>query len=85
MRLACAHSRRRCRNPWQLPPKIRAEAAQQEARGHAMLGVNLGLVERKLDNARAVEIYQECLFRRHVLHRDYGYFVADGSGPCFGR
>lgn len=38
--------------PWQLPPKIRAEAAQQEARGHAMLGVSFGFVERKLDSAR---------------------------------
>jgi transcriptional regulator with XRE-family HTH domain len=40
--------------PWQLPPKVRAEAAQQEARGHAMLGEDLGLVERKLDEARAL-------------------------------
>jgi hypothetical protein len=38
--------------PWRLPPKVRAEAAQQEARGHAMLGADLGLIERKLDEAR---------------------------------
>lgn len=38
--------------PWQLPSKVRAEAAQQEARGHAMLGADLGIVERKLDEAR---------------------------------
>jgi transcriptional regulator with XRE-family HTH domain len=38
--------------PWELPPKVRAEAAQQEARGHAMLGAGLGIVERKLDEAR---------------------------------
>jgi len=40
--------------PWQLPPKVRAEAAQQEARGHAMLGADLAVVERKLDEARAL-------------------------------
>lgn len=38
--------------PWQLPPRVRAEAAQQEARGHAMLGEDLAVVERKLDEAR---------------------------------
>lgn len=37
--------------PWQLPAKIRAEAAQQEARGHAMTGVPLSLVQHKLDQA----------------------------------
>jgi hypothetical protein len=37
--------------PWQLPDKVRAEAAQQEARGHAMLGGNLPLMERKLAEA----------------------------------
>jgi transcriptional regulator with XRE-family HTH domain len=40
--------------PWNLPPKVRAEAAQQEARGHAMLGADLVLVERKLDEARTL-------------------------------
>jgi tetratricopeptide (TPR) repeat protein len=40
------------KGPWKLPPKVRAEAVQQEARGHAMLGGQLGLVERKLDEAR---------------------------------
>jgi transcriptional regulator with XRE-family HTH domain len=40
--------------PWKLPPKVRAEAAQQEARGHAMLGADLAVVERKLDEARAL-------------------------------
>jgi transcriptional regulator with XRE-family HTH domain/tetratricopeptide (TPR) repeat protein len=38
--------------PWQLPPKVRAEAAQQEARGQAMLGADIAVVERKLDEAR---------------------------------
>jgi hypothetical protein len=38
--------------PWKLPPKVYAEAAQQEARGHAMLGGQLGLIERKIDEAR---------------------------------
>lgn len=40
--------------PWGLPSKVRAEAAQQEARGHAMLGAELAVVERKLDEARAL-------------------------------
>ena len=38
--------------PWKLPPKVRAEAAQQEARGHAMLGEEPNLMLRKLDEAR---------------------------------
>jgi hypothetical protein len=37
--------------PWDLPTKVRAEAAQQEARSHAMLGADSGLVERKLADA----------------------------------
>jgi hypothetical protein len=37
--------------PWQLPDVVRAEAAQQEARGHAMVG-ELDLVERKLNQAQ---------------------------------
>ncbi|MGH3627265.1 MAG: helix-turn-helix domain-containing protein, partial [Sciscionella sp.] len=37
--------------PWDLPVKVRAEAAQQEARGHAMLGADNALVARKLDHA----------------------------------
>lgn len=37
--------------PWDLPVKVRAEAAQQEARGHAMLGENNSVVERKLAEA----------------------------------
>lgn len=40
--------------PWELPVKVRAEAAQQEARGHAMLGDDPDLMERKLDEARAL-------------------------------
>ena len=38
--------------PWQLPIRIRAEAAQQEARGHAMLGESNVMVERKLEQAQ---------------------------------
>ncbi len=38
--------------PRPLPARVRAEAAQQEARGHAMLGASLVLVERKLEQAR---------------------------------
>jgi hypothetical protein len=37
---------------WKLPPRVQAEAAQQEARGHAMRGADLAIVERKLDEAR---------------------------------
>lgn len=37
--------------PWQLPRRVRAEAAQQEARGHATLDNNFDLVERKLYEA----------------------------------
>ncbi|MFJ2174119.1 XRE family transcriptional regulator [Streptomyces sp. NPDC087851] len=36
---------------WELPGYVRAEAAQQEARAHAMLGRDIGLVERKLDES----------------------------------
>ncbi|PRY01686.1 helix-turn-helix domain-containing protein [Allonocardiopsis opalescens] len=37
---------------WRLPLRIRAEAAQQEARGHAMLGEDFHAMERKLEDAR---------------------------------
>jgi tetratricopeptide (TPR) repeat protein len=40
--------------PWQLPPRVRAEAAQQEARGHAMLRDDLEIIGPKLDEARAL-------------------------------
>jgi tetratricopeptide (TPR) repeat protein len=39
---------------WRLPPHILAEAAQQEARGLAMVGRPLDLVEHRLDRARAL-------------------------------
>lgn len=38
--------------PWNLPPKVRAEVAQQEARGMAMLGLPMLDVERKLEQSR---------------------------------
>ncbi|MGH3851859.1 MAG: XRE family transcriptional regulator, partial [Pseudonocardiaceae bacterium] len=38
--------------PWQLPARVRAEATQQEARGLAMLGEPMSLIEQKLDDAR---------------------------------
>jgi hypothetical protein len=38
--------------PWNLPPKVRAEVAQQEARGLAMLGMPMLDVERKLEQSR---------------------------------
>jgi hypothetical protein len=40
--------------PWQLPRRVRAEVLQQEARGLAMTGEPIGVVERKLDEARAL-------------------------------
>lgn len=43
--------------PWQLPAKVRAEAAQQEARGQAMLSAGLDVIEGKLDEAR--QLFEE--------------------------
>ncbi|OLT06088.1 hypothetical protein BJF90_17995 [Pseudonocardia sp. CNS-004] len=39
--------------PWNLPSLVHAEAAQQEARGLAMVGERIDVVEQKLDAARA--------------------------------
>jgi hypothetical protein len=39
-------------NIWSLPPRVRAEAAQQEARGYAMTGGASGEMQRKLEEAR---------------------------------
>jgi hypothetical protein len=38
--------------PWQLPVRVKAEVTQQEARGLAMNGESMRLVEQKLDDAR---------------------------------
>lgn len=38
--------------PWGLPARVRVEAMQQEARGHAMVGGPNATIERKLDQAR---------------------------------
>lgn len=40
--------------PWTLPSRVRAEAAQQEARGLAMTGEAERQIERKLDEAWAL-------------------------------
>jgi len=40
--------------PWQLPPKVRAEVTQQEARGLAMVGEPIDLIERRIDEARTL-------------------------------
>jgi tetratricopeptide (TPR) repeat protein len=40
--------------PWRLPARVRAEAEQQQARGHAMLSGDLALVESKLSAARSL-------------------------------
>ena len=40
--------------PWRLPPRVRAEAEQQQARGHAMLSGDLALVKSKLSEARGL-------------------------------
>src|SRR5262249_49854790 len=37
--------------PWQLPRSVRAEVTQQEARGLAMIGEPISLIEQKLDLA----------------------------------
>lgn len=37
--------------PWRVPPRVRAEAAQQEARAQAMLGARLPAVQSKLHEA----------------------------------
>jgi transcriptional regulator with XRE-family HTH domain len=42
------------RGPWQLPAKVRVEVTQQEARGLAMLGEPIGVVERKLGDAQGL-------------------------------
>ncbi len=47
------------RGPWRLPARVRAEAAQQQARAHAMLGDNRGDVDRNLDAAHQVLADQE--------------------------
>lgn len=40
--------------PWRLSKQVRVEVTQQEARGLAMLGESLSVVEHKLDDARAL-------------------------------
>ncbi|WP_235926478.1 helix-turn-helix transcriptional regulator [Actinokineospora pegani] len=40
--------------PWQLPRRVQAEAAQQQARAEAMLGARIDEVERQLDQARSL-------------------------------
>jgi hypothetical protein len=44
--------------PWRAPIRVRAQAVQQEARCHAMLGGNLEMMERKLDEAQ--ELLADC-------------------------
>jgi len=39
---------------WQLPRTVQAEAAQQAARGHAMLGDSFSQIERQLDSAHRI-------------------------------
>lgn len=39
------------RDTWRLPARVRAEVAQQQARGHAMVGSSPDLVDRKLEEA----------------------------------
>ena len=38
--------------PWNLPARVRAEALQQEARGHAMINGDMDAARGKLDEAR---------------------------------
>ncbi|MGH2707908.1 MAG: helix-turn-helix domain-containing protein [Actinomycetota bacterium] len=60
---------------WRIPIRVRAEAVQQEARGHAMLGDGLQVMERKLDEARellATEGSQDGLEDEAQLSSHYG-------------
>src|SRR6266545_3901363 len=54
------------RGPWRLPARVRAEAAQQQARAHAMLG----------DNRGDVDLYEGELSSRSFSRRDRSYFTA---------
>ena len=38
--------------PWELPPRVQAEAIQQEARAEAMLGGDISVIEARLGEAR---------------------------------
>src|SRR5436189_32565 len=38
--------------PWELPPRVQAEAVQQEARAEAMLGADISVIAARLDEAR---------------------------------
>jgi hypothetical protein len=50
--LALAHAA--ADGPWNLPSAVQAEAAQQQARGHAMLGSHPDVVETHIDRAWAL-------------------------------
>ncbi|MEU4802361.1 helix-turn-helix transcriptional regulator [Actinosynnema sp. NPDC023587] len=52
--------------PWQLPPKVRAEVTQQEARGLAMLGEPFSAVQQKLDDARRLADVADTGDERHA-------------------
>lgn len=52
--------------PWQLPPKVRAEVTQQEARGMAMLGESFSTVQHKLDEARRLADSADTGDERHA-------------------
>ncbi|GAA2985877.1 hypothetical protein [Actinokineospora diospyrosa] len=57
--------------PWQLPPAVRAEVAQQEARGLAMLGEPIDAVERKLGEARTLAAAPDTTDGHHRLSSYY--------------
>jgi hypothetical protein len=40
--------------PWVLPPRVEAEAIQQEARAEAMLGTSISVIAARLDQARGL-------------------------------
>jgi hypothetical protein len=74
--------------PWQLPPLVQAEVAQQEARGLAMgeLGCHYDRALLTMQTAicyceagrprQAAELYREHLDDERISRRDHGYFLS---------
>jgi hypothetical protein len=70
--------------PWQLSARVRAEAAQQEARGHAMLSGDWALVEPKLDEARTLLATSTPAVDGPGFHYDEALFTVQ-TAICFGE
>jgi hypothetical protein len=68
--------------PWSLPKRVRAEAAQQEARAEAMLGASVDSVERKLDQSR--QLLTESHSEHSTLGAHYGEILLTmQTAACF--